>query len=708
MGEFVLHFSPIFPIWIIIPLLLGAFYLSFLTYSSISESRFRKSLLIGLRVLSFIILGLVLFQPQFNSEFDKPIRPKLALLLDNSISTTIQNGNYKGLESYKPILSELYKMDTSEVELHSFAFGVSSKRIKNYSELDFLQGETNLFDPVSKLVESDVDFSAAILVTDGNYTINRDPLFATDQAKFPIYSIALGDTIPVRDVILKTVNSPAISYKNAPFRIPIIVQRTGYTEEFPVQISISDNGKTVAKKQSFFKQNQLVLLDTLELTPTETGLKRWKVSIPSRIDEFTIQNNSASFSVRVLDNKNNILHVAFSIHPDLKTVRSILQEVENVNLTSRTWIGENQYLEGKINPQLIDSTQLIILQGYPNPKLSASLKSAIDNWIEQKPTLFLLLPLQTLGYQSESGIDKKPIQTAKAMSASVSELIINESELNHPILQLPELDLLSFTVNGIQRGNQLSAKARSLLNFGLKGTDLQQPAIAIAQQTDKRYTQFNFFDFFMLYQKGGKERDWISALIKNAVEWTSTQVVNSLLEVEVPQREIQENEQIEIHATLKNESLQPVSNASILVQISSNKEIISTITLNPSGNGMYAKSIGPFAEGVYHYSASANVNETILDSDNGSFSVSAITNEYRSIQQNTQTLTNISLATNGKVINFDKAGPFIDSLKTQLIKSKPVEKIQKEWFLIDSWIWFVLLMCFLTIEWGLRKLFALS
>lgn len=708
MGDFVVNFSPIFPIWIIIPLLFGAFYLSFLSYSKISESIFRKSILIGLRVCAFVILGLVLLQPQINSEFDKPIRPKLALLLDDSKSTTIQNGNYKGLESYKPILSALYDVDTTEVETHSFSLGISSKRIKNDAELDFSQGETDLFEPISKLIESDIAYSAAILVSDGNYTINRDPHFATEQATFPIFSIALGDTIPVRDVILKTVNSPAISYKNAPFRIPIIIQRTGYSEDFPVSISISDNGKTVAKKQSFFKQNQQVLLDTLELTPDETGLKRWKISIQSRSDEFTNQNNSASFSVRVLDNKNNILHLSFSFHPDVKTVRSILQEVENVNLTTRTWIGDHQFSEGKISPQLIDSTQLIILQGYPNPKLSASLKSMIDSWIEQKPTLFLLLPLQTIGYVNESGIDKKPIQTAKGMSASISELLLNESEINHPILQLPELDLAKFTVKGIQRGNQLSAKARSLLNFGLKGTDTQQAALAIAQHTDKRYTQFNFFDFFMLYQQGGQERDWISALLKNAVEWTSTQVVNSLLEVEVPQREIQENEHIEIHATLKNESLQPVSNASVSVQISSNKETISTITLNSMGNGMYSKSIGPFSEGVYNYTASANLNETVLDTDNGSFSVSAITNEYRSIQQNTQTLTNISLATNARLVNFDKALPFIDSLKTQLLKSKPVERIQKEWFLIDSWIWFALMMLFLTAEWALRKLFALS
>jgi len=158
---------------------------------------------------------------------------------------------------------------------------------------------------------------------------------------------------------------------------------------------------------------------------------------------------------------------------------------------------------------------------------------------------------------------------------------------------------------------------------------------------------------------------------------------------------------------LKNESLLPIQDATIRIKVKQGGSQIDSFILNSAGDGTYSKTIGPIAEGLFTIEAEAFVGETKIDDDKATFSVSAISNEYRVIERNQQLLTNIAFATDGKTVDFSEAEEMFKQLSKDLSDKGKITTIEKETALIDYYQWLILLTFLLTLEWGIRKKLAL-
>ncbi|HBX64891.1 MAG TPA: hypothetical protein DEG32_01540, partial [Balneolaceae bacterium] len=107
---------------------------------------------------------------------------------------------------------------------------------------------------------------------------------------------------------------------------------------------VSDNETLDTQEVSFETDDQLKQV-SFELELTEPGLKQYDIRIAPLADEWTQSNNNRLFTIDVLDSKVKILHVAFEIHPDIKAIRSIIQQDESNELTTLTWLGGNRFVE---------------------------------------------------------------------------------------------------------------------------------------------------------------------------------------------------------------------------------------------------------------------------------------------------------------------------------------------------------------------------
>lgn len=706
ISSFEFQFTPILSPWILLLLFLAGVVLIFRMYKNENLTTGMRWLLQSIRLFSLSILFFLLLQPLFISNEQIDDLPKIAILLDNSESTTIKNGRYNGIESYKSILEKLQYWDTTKVKTKLIEFGISQNENSLIDSLSFNQKETDLYAVIESILENEDEYDAALLISDGNYTINRDPIFAADNSPFPINSIALGDTIPVKDFVLKSVNPPALAYRGTPFTLPFRIMRSGFNENQTVSLSLSKNNKIIQRKKVRFKAGQTILNDSLSIISNETGLNRWKLELEKNLSEFTTQNNTISFTARIIDNKTKIAHLSFGVHPDVKALRSILAQTENTELLIGNWISGSSFIE-PISDTIADSVQLFILHGFPHPKMPASLINKVLSWTSQKSTIWLTLPTQGNLPSNSDNLVSIPSILNNQIPFTNTELLINVAEKNHPILDLPDINTNGITIKAKQRSAQTDLKAKTLLSLSYRGVDLAQPALVTLQNQTKRYTQFTFFDWFKTYLNGGKEKEFIEQLIKNTVEWTIASPVQKQLELSVPDRELQENETFTLTARLKNESLLPIQDATIRIKVKQGGSQIDSFILNSAGDGTYSKTIGPIAEGLFTIEAEAFVGETKIDDDKATFSVSAISNEYRVIERNQQLLTNIAFATDGKTVDFSEAEEMFKQLSKDLSDKGKITTIEKETALIDYYQWLILLTFLLTLEWGIRKKLAL-
>jgi len=706
LNSFEFQFTPILSPWILLLIFLAGVVLIFRMYKNESITSGTRWLLQSIRLLSLSILFFLLLQPLFIRHEQIEDLPKVAILLDNSESTTIKNGRYNGAETYKNIFETLRKWDTTKVKSSIIGFGISQNENSILDSLQLNQKETDLYAVIESILENEDEYDAALLISDGNYTINRDPIFAADNSPFPINSIALGDTIPVKDFVLKSVNPPALAYKGTPFTLPFRIMRSGFVDNQTVTLSLSKNNKIIQRKNIRFKTGETILNDSLSIVSNETGLNRWKLELEKNPSEFTTQNNSISFTARIIDNKTKIAHLSFGVHPDVKALRSILAQTDNTELIIGNWISGNSFIE-PLSDTIADSVQLFILHGFPHPKMPQSLMNKVLNWASQKSTIWLALPTQGDLPLNSSNFVPFPTTLNSQIPFTNSELQIVDAEKNHPILDLPEMNTMGISIKAKQRSAQTDLKAKTLLTLSFRGVDLAQPALVTLQLQTKRYTQFTFIDWYKTYLNGGKEKEFIEQLFKNTVEWTIASPVQKQLELSVPDRELQENETFTVTARLKNESLLPIKDATIRIKVKQADSQVDSFVLNSAGDGTYSKTIGPIAEGIFTIEAEAFVGETKIDDDKATFSVSAISNEYRVIERNQQLLTNIAYATDGESVDFSEADQMIDKLIKRLSDKGKITTIEKETALIDYYQWLLLLTFLLTLEWLIRKKLAL-
>ena len=98
--------SPVIPVTLIILVALLSIFIAWWSYQYLqSISSVKKVSLILLRASALLILLTLLLNPFYSSGSEEDQKPKIAVYLDNSQSTTVVRGSYEGIEEYQGTLS---------------------------------------------------------------------------------------------------------------------------------------------------------------------------------------------------------------------------------------------------------------------------------------------------------------------------------------------------------------------------------------------------------------------------------------------------------------------------------------------------------------------------------------------------------------------------------------------------------------------------
>ncbi len=696
------------PVWLYFLLLPITTALSWWSYKDLTSiSSIIRYALITVRSLVFLILLVLLINPFYKAEQTYLEKPEIMVLWDNSESTTIRKGNYEGKKSYQKVIEELQLKDSSEVSYRSYAMGGSIEPA-DFDSLNLNSTRTNIYNAVEAIRNREKDLSGAILLTDGIFNQGRNPVYEAGNLAVPVMTVALGDTVEQKDLVVEEINTSNTGYVQTLHSVEARVSANGFAgQSFQVQLK---KGPEVLQQQTINPtRNRSSHTLNYELNLEEEGLQQFEIVIPKVESEWTGTNNSQSFAIDVLNEKQRILSLAFEIHPDVKALRSLLLQDQNTSLIPRTWIGNDRFIEGSLEVSA-DTLELLILHGFPGQGLPDAIESKITELAEQLPAIMIATPGSNFGYLEQISDNMLPVSYSETGDFQRINLLPNVEPTAHPIMELPDVSYDIFPpIRGPLQNSTTNPGAEILFVSSFQGADTQRPLIAISEIGNLRRTQISGYNWYRFALNNDQQvQNYWQQLFSNIISWTATKPDNRKLKIQPSQKVFTGTEPIVLNAYLTNESGEIVSDGTIDIELSGEEIDTRFYSMTNSGNGQYILTINALPQGIYHYSATARKGNRTIDSQQGELSVNYTNTEFVNTNRNESLLKQISSVTGGSYFAFSDLTGFTDSLKEKGMLTRE-EKVNSTLFYpYQHSFWFILVIALLTTEWITRKYYALS
>ena len=183
--------------------------------------RWVRRLLLVLRGLTISFCLFLLLGPFVERRTRKVEKPTIVLVQDNSASvvSTKDSVYYKTkyLSDYKEFVNKL----TEKYEVDEYCFGESLSN----DTVRFDEKMTNISAAIQDVATRyyNQNLGAVVLATDGIYNEGENPKYSLQnlEAKVPIYTVALGDTVQNRDNVVTQVLHNKIAFRDNPFVIRV-------------------------------------------------------------------------------------------------------------------------------------------------------------------------------------------------------------------------------------------------------------------------------------------------------------------------------------------------------------------------------------------------------------------------------------------------------------------------------------------------------
>ena len=698
-------------IWVFF-LIAGLLFLTFWTYWRVEGlTAGWRWLLTGLRTVAFLLLCLLLLNPVFSLNEQNDVPVKIGLLLDNSQSTTVESGGYGGSDYYRTMIGSILR-EASErfnyLEIDAYGFDSGLFPAESPDNLPLDGSRTNIDGALSDFLDNLDRHEAAVLVTDGIVTSGRNPSAIASRVPFPVYTVGIGDTARQRDIIVQGVDHNPTASLNTRTNIQASILNNGFPDQ-DITVQLRREGATIDETVIRSSQFRSVKQVSFDLYLEEEGLQQYQVHVPEIDGEWSAKNNTRYFSINVRDDRLRILHLAFEIHPDVKTVRNFLREDKLVSLESRTWIHHDRYVEGDL-PDRPDTLDLIILHGFPHRDMDDEHAGQIADRYSGNALFFIASAGQDVTRLSTLFAGQLPIRFQSGFSWYDVQMEISEPQRNHAILDFgyPEDLRLPSTRGGI-RNSASGSNASTLLHSAFRGTLTDAPMLAVQTIGDRNISYLNTYNFFQwsLSPRDGIRLFWEN-LLNNIVKWTASQPGDELLVLTPSDPVYQIGEPVILNAFLRNEAGEQEENATIEITLSSDNFDERRYVMRNEGNGRYAMEISNLPEGNFTFSGSALRGNREIDTRTGEFIIGGVNREFLDTIRDDDLLQFIASTTGGTYLIHSEISELLDIMKEQIGFDQRKETISRTLALHRHPVWFIIVILLMTLEWSLRKYRALA
>ncbi|NNE36191.1 MAG: hypothetical protein HKN13_13200, partial [Rhodothermales bacterium] len=454
-----------------------------------------KVVLGALRFAALGIVAFLLFRPAIRTAEEVSLPPLLAVLVDGSESLSITGGSQTdSLETIRQMLDALPLEDIpGEVRLYNFGSIASPVPLQEFPDsVAFDQQRTN-FSSALEFVRDDLqdeNLGAVLLISDGRHNTGRNPLFVAERYPAPVYTVVLGDTTIRRDLLIESVVSNDIGYVNTAIPIRVTIRTDGY-ETAAVSVAVSVDGVVTDSKTVTVTEARNEASVDLSFVPVSPGFKRVRVSTTRLDGESTYRNNTDVLSVRVLDRRKRILHLASGPGPDVAAMSQIL--ASNTDFEVRTVVQKSsQEYYGSLAIDSLSTYDLIVLSGYPGQNADQRVVDGVVRAAtEGTPLLFLVRRNTNLGLLASKMSSVMAVRP-DMIRADYFDVTFTPTPIGtqHTIMEGIELGQQEWLqLSPLSQNNsrwRLAPDARALATSTVRGIDIESPLLVSLQRSGYR------------------------------------------------------------------------------------------------------------------------------------------------------------------------------------------------------------------------------
>jgi hypothetical protein len=644
------------------------------------------------RALIITTIAFLLFFPLLRTvsyELEKPI---IVIGQDNSLSIGAIKPAGFDQAVYQKDLQSLSEQLSSKFEVKIYNFSDSVGAGYDFNNKGKISNAAKFIGRLNdELLNRNV--GAVIIASDGIFNRGGSPLYDLNKLKASVYTIALGDTIPKKDLLIANVNSNDIVYLDNEFTAEVQIQAFE-SEGSQAVLKVSQDGKVLQTQTLAITANPFVKTLPVKIRATKLGLQKYTVSLNALPNEISTQNNSQHLFIDVIDAKQKVLIAAASPHPDITVFKQAISENERYEV--KVAIAED--LEN-LNPK---DYGLVIL--YQLPSASNVGLSFLNKLKESNVSIWYVLGAQS-NLMAFNQYQKGVTYSGNANSLQETYATVNPNFSTFDITDDEVKSIAGFDPLLVPFGTlTVNAEASIALNQRIGKIDTQYPQLFFSTENGKK-VEYLIGEGIYKWKLGealkGAEESVTNSLIAKSIQYLSVKDDKRKFKAYTTKNTFDENENITINAVLYNDSYVAVNKPDVNIQIKNESGKAYNFIFSRT-EVAYQLDAGTLPPGNYSYTASTSFGNKPLKAS-GLFYVNNIVAEYQQTIANHQLLSTMASTSNGKMyMPKDLLKIVKDIENNEEIKTLSYENRKYEELINFKWL-FVLIMSLLTLEWFFRK-----
>jgi hypothetical protein len=690
-----------YPAWLLVfCALLGLGYAALLYYRDTTfkdQPVWVRRVMAILRWLAVTLLSALLLSPLVKRTIVETKKPVIVLAQDQSESVgTVLGG--AALEQYKQDWAALRTALNTDYEVHELACG---DQVREGVDFNFNDKVSNLSELLRDVYDryGAQNLGAIVVASDGIYNEGSNPAYSGAQVASPIYAVALGDTTPRKDLVLKRVFHNNIAYLGDKFTLQVDVAASNCSGTSTVLSIGQREGDQVRNLQNIpinISGRDFFVTREVQLEATQPGVAQYVVTLSQVSGEASTANNTKEIFVDVLDARQKILLLANSPHPDLSALRQMLELNKNYAVTL-AYAGDAG----------VDVTKydFVVLHNLPSRTNDAA--GVLRNLQEKRiPRLFIagmqtnfaaLSAAQDLAAVQSDGNQSDDVQgkvSPKFASFSISPRTLEELPKFNPV-QCP---FGNFAANN---PNQVVLRKR------IGKVDTEQPLLVVGESAGTKVGLFlgeglwrwRMFDFLQ-----HQNYEIFDEVFGKTIQYLALKEDKRKFRVTLPQTIFNENEAVQFGAELYNDNYELTNEPDVAVSVRHQDGREFTFTFNKSGKA-YALNAGILPVGNYTYRAATTFNGQQLTFD-GRFSVRPLQLELFETTANHAVLRQLAERHGGEFVYAGQLASIAERIKANAtVKPVAYQTSSTNPIINLRWI-FAILAGLLALEWFMRRYYG--
>ncbi|WAC09488.1 VWA domain-containing protein [Dyadobacter pollutisoli] len=677
------------PYWFIIfCLIAGAAYAFFLYQPEASWTKRLNYMLAAFRGITVALICFLLLSPLVRKTETSVDKAKIVFAIDNSESV----GKY-GKDLMKQIADASADLAASGFEISLETLDKAAKSA-NPDSVSFNENKTDLSGMLQN-VRSNFEgrnLTDVVLLSDGIVNQGISPSY--NRYPFRVNALAVGDSVPDLDIRIKDVISNRIAYLGNEFPIRTEIVANGLAGK-ATTISLKQNGRVIESQTVLIDKPTFFKAFDFKASSTQKGVQHYTLELGAVAGETSGRNNRKDVYIDIIDGRQKILLMALAPHPDIKSIRSLIEANDNYELDINILSISNT------PPASTKPYDLVILHQIPN--LLGLGNAQVRKFIDSKTPTFYIL-----GNQSA-------VPLANSLNRS---LIINaaNSQVDKVTARYnPSFQQLNFDTESLKLLERLpplsvpfgeynvSSGTETILYQKVGTLNTNKPLLVLNTSGEQKIAVLAGEGIWQWRQEEfaqTSKQEVVDNLFQKLIQVLSVREDKRKFRVYPVRNEFEGGEQVVFQTEIYNDIYEPIYGQEVKLDVTDEKGRTKQFTYTHTKESPRFNVTG-LAEGVYRYSASAALRNG-QEKASGQFVIRNVDVELNNTTADFGMLRELAGRSGGAFITPASFANFIQKLKD----NRPADRLDSSEDMVEliylKWLFFLLVLLLGT-EWGLRK-----